>query len=466
MKAALTSKKFIIYNIFIVFIILFIGLNLRSLVFNNYWNEQKREYIEQSTMIEKAIHQYYHGESELQKVKENICDVEILTNSMINIIDDKGALNKELSSRIMNYEFTKDQLLKLHTDKFIDVKSEEFGFRDTFIYAISIFEDEKFIGAIVFNDFSGHIKSDADFALYVSMVFAIFIIVLSNSLWYIFFKKYIFEEVQKINFEAKLIAVGHREKRIDVRENYVLREIVESINSMAAELQRLDSEGKEIVSNVSHELRTPITSIRGFVQAIIDGIVPEENVGYYLEIVQKEMERLSRLINNLLDLSTYEANNTLLRLESFDVNQVIREVISIKENDIRNKNVFVDLSLVEERGVVLADRDKIFQVIVNILDNAIKYVYDCGIIRIETIVLENRLKVIIFNSGPCIEEENLKKIWNRFFKDEKQKAKSTGLGLAIVKHIMNLHGEKVWVENVGREGVNFIFTLQNDKVEK
>lgn len=464
MKRGLTSRIFIIYNIFIVVIILVLCISLRRLVSNNYWNEQKHEYKKQGILIEESIHQYNSGKIELQKLKENINYAEILMSSIINIIDEKALLNKELSSSTVNYKFTKEQLKKLQTEGFIDIKIKTEEFRDLNIqaYAISMFEDGKFKGAIVFNDFPDNIKKRTDLAIDIFIGLGILTIIISNVLCYGFLKKHILKEIEEVKFGAKLIAIGHRERRIEVEESHVFREVAESINSIAADLQRIESSGKELVSNVSHELRAPITTIRGFVQAILDGIVPEEKVGHYLQIVQNEIERLSRLINNLLDLSAYETNNSFFKLENFDVNQLIQEVISIKEADIIAKNASIDLIFQDEIGNVLADRDKIFEVIFNILDNAIKYVCDYGMIQIETITLDDRLTVSIFNSGPCIKEENLMKIWNRFFKDEKikSKTKSSGLGLAIVKNIIDLHDEKIWVENVTGTGVRFIFTLK------
>ncbi|MCR4944922.1 MAG: HAMP domain-containing histidine kinase, partial [Clostridium sp.] len=208
------------------------------------------------------------------------------------------------------------------------------------------------------------------------------------------------------------------------------------------------------------ELRSPITSIRGFIAGILDGIIPIDKEKYYLSIVYDEVKRISRLVDDLLDISTLDDSNYILKKSEIDINGLIEICLVNKEAQIAERDLKVEVILNENHQFVYADRDRMIQVLTNLIDNAIKYSYSGEIIRIETSVKGKKVYVSIKNKGKGISEEELVRIWDRFYKSDSSRTnkESTGLGLSIVRTILSRHGEDIWVNSKDGE-TEFIFTL-------
>jgi signal transduction histidine kinase len=231
---------------------------------------------------------------------------------------------------------------------------------------------------------------------------------------------------------------------------------------MADSLEEVEKNRRDFISNVSHEIRSPITSIKGFIGGILDGVIPKEKENYYLSVAYEEIQRLTRLVNDLLDLSAIEAGQFKLRIEEIDINEIIRICVIKFETKIKEKKLKVDVLMNEDRLYVAADRDRLTQVVTNLIDNAIKYGAEEGNVKISTRSKGDKALISVFNNGPSIHEEDLKHIWNRFYKADKSRTSkmSTGLGLSIVRSILTQLGEDIWVENKENQGVTFTFTLK------
>jgi Signal transduction histidine kinase len=231
---------------------------------------------------------------------------------------------------------------------------------------------------------------------------------------------------------------------------------------MADSLEAVDKNRRQFISNVSHEIRSPITSIKGFIGGILDGVIPRDKQRYYLSLTYSEIQRLTRLVNGLLDLSSIEAGQFKLKIEKLDINETIRLCIIKFESKINNKKLKVDVYMEDDKLFVLSDKDRTIQIITNIIDNAIKYVNEGGNIKVSTKSRSNKAIISIFNDGPSISEEDLKHIWDRFYKGDKSRTVkvSTGLGLSIVRSILTQLGEDIWVKNKENGGVEFTFTLK------
>jgi signal transduction histidine kinase len=217
---------------------------------------------------------------------------------------------------------------------------------------------------------------------------------------------------------------------------------------------------RSFIANISHELRSPMTSINGFIEGMLDGTIPEEKSPYYLNIVRNEIKRLIRLINDLLDLARLESGEFSIQMGVFNINELIRERVIKFEDKINKKNIRIDISLPENRVNAKGDRDRIDQVITNLLDNSIKFVPQEGNIKIKTEIKQDRVMVSVYNNGSGIPKEDINYIWDRFHKVDKARVKGggTGLGLSIARQIINQHNQNIWAES-GDEGTKFIFTL-------
>lgn len=233
---------------------------------------------------------------------------------------------------------------------------------------------------------------------------------------------------------------------------------------MADDLERLEQTRRGFVANVSHELRSPLTSMQGFINGMLDGTVPESERDHYLGIVLDETRRLSKLISTLLDLSQIESGQTVLNFSIFDVNEMISRVLLRQENRIEGKGMDVAIDFGADTMNVSADADRIEQVLINLIDNAIKYGKQNGIITLTTKREGRTVTVVIADDGKGIPQEDMPFVFERFYKADKAHTigNGTGLGLAIAKSIIDQHGQRIWVESKEGEGTRFIFTLEGE----
>ena len=249
------------------------------------------------------------------------------------------------------------------------------------------------------------------------------------------------------------------------KENYKNRELndfAKALNKMGYELKINDDSRKSFVANVSHELKTPMTSIGGFIDGIIDGTIPPAEEKKYLGIVSNEVRRLSRMVVSMLNLSKIEAGEIELSPIIYDVSSQVFETLLSFEKTINEKHI--EIEGFEEIGSVLmrADKDLIQQVIYNLIDNAVKFTPEKGTI---TVFAENNgevTKVSIRNSGPGISEEEIARIFERFYKVDKSRSydtKGVGLGLYIVKTIINMHDGEISASSKQGEYTEFAFEI-------
>lgn len=277
--------------------------------------------------------------------------------------------------------------------------------------------------------------------------------------------KRISRPISKLNMAAKAVASGDFAKKVKYESTDELGELISSFNYMTDALKEIDETRSSFISNVSHELRTPMTIISGFVEGIIDGTIAEEDRVKYLNIVLSETQRLSRLVTELLETSRLESGKTKLVMKPFDINELLRKGIISYEQAITDKKIDVEAEFMYEQSFVNGAEDSIYRVIVNLMDNAIKFAPEGGVIRIKSVVRGQKVEVSVENSGEGISEKDLSHIWERFYKTDKSRSmdkKGVGLGLYLVKTIINQHNNRIWAESKEGEYTRFTFAL--DKV--
>lgn len=256
---------------------------------------------------------------------------------------------------------------------------------------------------------------------------------------------------------------NYSQKSADNSIDNVASELSAAVNSTSDEYMRLEQVRKTFVANASHELRTPLTSVQGFLQAVLDGTASEEDKEQYLKVALSETKRLNALINSMLDLSRLDSGKNPLVLSKFDINDVVREIAAKLEPSLIKKALQINVDFTREQCYVYADKDKIYQVIINLVDNAIKYSPSYSRIILTTSIHEGKVYVTVKDFGYGISKKDQMLIWDRFYMTDKSrtpvKTKGTGLGLSIVKKIIDEHGEVIWVESSRGAGSTFIFTL-------
>jgi two-component system sensor histidine kinase VicK len=228
------------------------------------------------------------------------------------------------------------------------------------------------------------------------------------------------------------------------------------------EQEKIEMERREFVSNVSHELRTPLTTMRSYLEALMDGAWKDDNIApTFLNVTQTETERMIRLVNDLLQLSRMDSSNYKLNKDIVLFNSFFNRIIDRFEMS-KSENVTFERLLPETSYYVEIDTDKVTQVIDNVISNAIKYSPDGGYVRFGFTVQGNLLKVMISDDGMGIPKENVGRIFDRFYRVDRARARSmggTGLGLAIAREMIEAHGGKIWAESEEGYGTTVFFTL-------
>lgn len=268
--------------------------------------------------------------------------------------------------------------------------------------------------------------------------------------------------LKQIKNAAARISNGEFEKRVSIKSRDEIGELARAFNHMASALENIENMRRAFVANVSHELRTPMTSIRGFIEGILDGTIPAEKHDHYLAIVREETNRLNRLVNDLLDLAKMESGEMKLSFTDFDINELIRKCVIKLETLLLEKNLTVDADFEEEDLMVNGDPDAIERVLYNLMHNAIKFTPAGGKISIITRCSRDTAEVTVKDTGIGIEKSELEMIWDRFYKSDKSRSRDktgTGLGLAIVRNLINEHGQSIRAESKLGEGAAFTFTI-------
>lgn len=464
------KKKSIVRKLIITFtsitggVLTLVGLILTVWISMSYTEERIETIDRQISIVEDTVRGYLKQENDYSEVEKILTMASLASDTDGIIVDKLGYVYIVSDSKYNDMKYSKIQISEDIQSKIYDVKSHGkavtlFKKGQLLTYVKPIYSNGEIDGYIVMIPKNHYARKNIMWIIWVCIVCAM---IISGVIINYFAKRLVVRPLEEINNAAKRLTQGKVDERVEVRSNDEIGQLAESFNSMAESLEKADNTRKEFISNVSHELRSPITSIKGFVGGILDGVIPKDKETYYFKIVYEEINRLARLVNDLLDISAMEAGKFNLQKIDFDINGVISLCILNLEGKIKNKGLDVRAIFEEKRNYVIADRDRIIQVLTNLLENAIKYSNDNGQIEVTTYTKGEKIYISIFNSGENISKEDLNNIWDRFYKSDKSRTNkvSTGLGLPIVRLILSQHNEDVWVNNIEGKGVKFTFSLK------
>lgn len=300
-------------------------------------------------------------------------------------------------------------------------------------------------------------KNDILTLIYVSgaIIFLLSLIIL------LIFTKTVYFPLKKITSGANEYAAGNLKYNIALKTNDEMGYLAATLDYMSDELGKMEEYQHRFIANVSHDFRSPLTSIKGYLEAIIDGTIPPEMEEKYLHIVISETERLNKLTEGMLTLNSLDSKGYLSR-SNFDINRVIKDTAAAFEGACNARNIILDLTFSDNVQMVYADLGKIQQVLYNLIDNAIKFSFDDSVIYIRTSTRYEKVFVSVKDTGIGIPKESQGKIWERFYKTDLSRGrdkKGTGLGLAIVREIIQAHGENIDVISTVDVGTEFRFSL-------
>ncbi|MBP0990637.1 MAG: HAMP domain-containing histidine kinase [Oscillospiraceae bacterium] len=263
---------------------------------------------------------------------------------------------------------------------------------------------------------------------------------------------------------TKKLSVGDFSVRVPVEGGLEFEQLAESFNNMASSLAEMESINRSFIANVSHELKTPMTTISGFVDGILDGTIPKEKEKYYLETVSAETKRLSRVVKSMLNMARIESGAMKITLTSIDLHEIICETVFSFEKQIEEKNIEV-VGLDSGKVIAKADEDLIHQVIYNLVENAVKFTNENGKIEFKFSQDRKMVYVAIRNSGAGIPENELQRLFERFYKSDKSRSldkNGVGLGLYIVKMLMHMHNGDIKAKSEEGKYTEFEFSLPID----
>ena len=271
--------------------------------------------------------------------------------------------------------------------------------------------------------------------------------------------------LNRLTDAARAMAEGDFAVRVpQEKSTREVEELSAAFNSMADELSQVEDSRREFVANVSHELRSPITAISGYIEGMRDGVIPPEEQDKYLAIVSDESKRLSHLIGELLALSRLERDDAAIECTDFDICDLLERVFLRRTGDLEKRGMDIDCDFDPEPCFVHADMARIDQVLVNLIDNAIKFTPDGGLITLRVRAESGLCTVTVQDNGVGVLPEDRPRIFERFFTADRAhtSGKGTGLGLSICQRILEMHGQKIRLLDTDA-GAAFAFTLEMAK---
>lgn len=470
MKKTLYLKFILAYLIFGIFGFAIITTFVPNMTREQLTREKANTLYSEATLIADTYASgLYTNDTSLETVKTQLDTLSVYLESTISIINPSGRMvlstdspiNVEDVVIIENFDPTLTAGSYYNVGTFFDTYEE-----DMLNVIAPITSQYKVKGYVVIHSSMAGIEKSCNSLLNISYITFIILFLLSLIIL-IFFTEIVYIPLRKITYATEQYASGNMHYEFQVESDDEIGYLSACLNYMASEIARAEDDQKKFVANISHDFRSPLTSIRGYLEAMLDGTIPPELHEKYLQIVLNETDRLTKLTNSLLTLNNLNTKGMMLDKTDFDINQVIRNTAASFEGTCRKKTIAIELVLTGDTMYVNADMGKIQQVLYNLLDNAIKFSHHNSVIRIETNEKKNKLFVSVKDSGIGIPKEDLKLIWERFYKSDSSRGKDkkgTGLGLAIVKEIIASHGEHINVISTEGVGTEFIFSLPCSKV--
>jgi signal transduction histidine kinase len=295
-----------------------------------------------------------------------------------------------------------------------------------------------------------------------SLTYAALASVLAALIVSLFVSRRIVAPVRTLSVASQRIADGHYDERVQANGADEIAQLAARFNQMAAQLEQVEAMRRQLIGDVSHELRTPLTSIKGYMEGLVDGVLPA--IPETFNQIHHEADRLSRLVDDLQELSRVEAKNYPLDVRPVAVSALVHTTAKRLSQQAESKHIKLHLNLASNLPPVLADEDRITQVLVNLVGNALLYTPEGGDVTITAIHRDDEIFIAVKDTGIGIPPEHLKNLFTRFYRVDKSRSRNagggSGIGLTIAKHLIEAHGGRIWAESMGDgQGSTFTFTL-------
>ena len=462
---SIVRKQMMLYMVTIAIFVAVVCGALTIFYTKHYMAEKRDELIQKGEKIAQAYKKGYRTGN----LSELSYELQILENYMgagVLVINEDGDI--ALASPNFNEEFMEDNRIsqtlieRVQNGEIVSVQTKSGQVSDTPMLVVGYPFSEGHLAGILMCRSLPEIEASLKEMYQISVISLFFVSLLGLIVSYVT-AKYVALPLMRMNRAAKVIANGNFEERVDVTSSDELGELAQSFNHMAESLQTHEKVQKDFIANISHDLRSPLTSMQGFLTAMLDGTIPPEKRERYLKIVLEETERLSRMTQSIVELSRAQSSAILLDESDFELNELIRWNIEMLEPQLEEKNVQIHGIYEAEQTMVHGDRDKISRVLQNLLGNAAKFSPQNGVIEVETTLDKKKVLVSVKDQGPGISEEDQKYVFDRFFKTDTTRnmdKTGSGIGLAIVRAFLQAHGETIMVKSEKGKGATFVFSLK------
>ena len=472
MRKTLYLKFILAYFIFGFFGFVVVASFVNSMTMEHLKREKADALYREATLIANTYaSDLYNNETSLDTVKKQLDALDTYLSANLWIINPSGrmVLDSQAPVDLENEIVISDFDPTITGNSYYTVGNFFGSFSEEQLSVFApITSDYKVRGYVVIHYPMSNLVASCNSLLNISYLMLIILFLLSMIIL-IFFTEMVYLPLRKITEATEQYAAGNMHYEFQIDSEDEIGYLGATISYMASEIARSEDDQKKFVANVSHDFRSPLTSIKGYLEAMLDGTIPPELYEKYLTIVLNETERLTKLTNSLLTLNNLNTKGMLLDKSIFDINKVIRNTAASFEGTCKRKAIAIELILTGDELFVTADVGKIQQVLYNLLDNAIKFSHPDSIIKIETNEKHNKVFVSVKDSGIGIPKDDQKLIWDRFYKSDLSRGKDkkgTGLGLSITKEIIQAHGEHINVISTEGVGSEFIFSLPVADVEE
>lgn len=470
MKRTLYLKFILAYLLFGIFGFILVATFVSNMVFDQTCQRKADDlYREAVTIANTYAADLYSSDASIDTVSRQLTALSSYLNADLWILNPSGRVVVK-SGEVLNpsEEVTVSDFDPSVFNGSVSVRGTFFGSFDEERLSVlaPITSNYKTVGYVTIHTPVSGLQAEANRSLNIAYLELVFILLLSLIIL-IFFTEIVYQPLRRITKATQQYAAGNMRYPLSVDSEDEMGYLAASLSYMANEIASQEEDQKKFIANVSHDFRSPLTSIRGFLEAMLDGTIPPENHEKYLKIVLNETDRLTKLTNGLLSLNTLGSKGVLLNLTDFDINDMIRQVAASFEETCRRKSITFHLVLSGNRLIVTADADKIQQVLYNLIDNAIKFSHEQSAIRLETSERHNKVFVSVKDNGIGIPKADQKLVFDRFYKTDLSRGKDkkgTGLGLSIVREIIQAHGENINLISTEGVGSEFIFTLRRSAV--
>lgn len=443
----------IIITVFIIEIFLFNAIK-------NYYYKSIEEILSNQISFSTEFYRRYFSSTNLKDII--IDDVDLFwrqTTAQVQILDEEGKVLMDSigAAHSIDYINTKDVTNALDGNKSTWIGKVEYDTEPVIAISSPLKSNGKVVGVL---RFVSSLRETNKIIMDIYKVLALigFTVIVISGIFSIFLANTIVQPLKEVTKVAERMANGELKIRSRKRYNDEIGKLSDTLNYMAEELIKKEKLKNNFISSISHELRTPLTSIKGWAITLNSGKVDEKLLKDGLNIIENESDRLSNLVEELLDFSRYVSGKITVKKEEMSVVELLKQIGKQLKLRAKDKNIDFSVFYEDDLPIIIGDENRIKQVLINLLDNAFKFTDEGGKVKLSAVKNGDNITLKVEDNGAGIHEEDLPFVKEKFYKGKNSKA-NTGLGLSICDEIVKLHGGTMDIKSKFMEGTTVIVNL-------